>query len=414
MSSRHRDFLQQLLCASLLFSSGGAGAASHVATGELVADDQEDVAPDEAAITRTSSRVEDLGSKGDDVVAAPAVRDIDPVGLWFYGSGRIRTTVSDGELRISDNRSRLGIYGYKFVRSDIEIYSQIELGTDLGGQIDDLLVPPENARESSSGAVFLRVGLVGVGTRWGDFSAGKQWSTYYDVSGYTDRFAVFGATATGTYNAGTDGGGTGTGRSDQALKYEKSFGGLGLALQYQNETEIPQTIRTYDGGIGAKLNYEFSEQWSAGAAYNHAAIDDLTFDLEDAGLNGDATAAIAGVQYTHEPIYVAATYASHKNTETTNELKYIDADGFELYSRYAFGKRWRAIGGVNVLTPDKKDVNAGSYKIRNLILGFQYTYGDITFGDMVYFECELRDGRQVDGTPSENAYTVGVRYSFEL
>ena len=29
-------------------------------------------------------------------------------------------------------------------------------------------------------------------------------------------------------------------------------------------------------------------------------------------------------------------------------------------------------------------------------------------------EADLRDRRQVDGTRSENAYTLGFRYSFEL
>lgn len=377
---------------------------------------EDDVAPDQGAIDRTSNRVGDLGSEGDDVAAAPAsaTRKVDPIGLWFYGSGRIRTTVSDGELRISDNRSRVGIYGYKFLRQDLEIFSRIELGTDLGGQIDDLLVPPENPRDAGDGSFFLRVGFVGVATRWGELSVGKQWSTYYDVSGFTDRFAVFGATASGTYNAGTDGGGSGTGRVDRAVKYEGTLRGLSLGLQLQGDGDIPRTTEQYDGGGGASLVYKFSERLSAAAAYNVAFVDQPTPELIDTGLTGDSTAVIIGLKYEQEPFYVGATWAQHENHETTNEFKFIDADGLEIYSRYQFSQRLRAVAGYNYLDPDAGDPNAGEYKIESVILGLQFTYRNRGFGDIIYIEADLRNGRQVDGTPSENAYTVGIRYSFEL
>ena len=132
------------------------------------------------------------------------------------------------------------------------------------------------------------------------------------------------------------------------------------------------------------------------------------------GLTGDSQAAVLGVQYSHQPIYIATTIARHKNQETTNEGKYINANGWELYGRYQINKRIRAVAGANYLDPDKNDPDAGQYKIRAGILGMQYTYRDIKIGDIIYFEMELRGGRQVDGARSENAYTLGFRYSFEL
>ena len=329
----------------------------------------------------------------------------------------MRTTASSGELRIADNRSRLGVSGYKFVARSTYIFTRIELGTDLGGTVDGLLLPSDNPPEDA-GTVFLRVGEVGVSTKWGDFSVGKQWSVYYDVSGYTDRFAVFGAQGTATYNAGTDGGGggSGTGRADQAFMYRTHGSSkLTLGLQLQNNGNIPLAdSQKYNGAGGASLSYEFSPEWSAAAAYNHSVIKELDQELRDLGLTGDSQAAVLGVQYFHDAIYIATTFARHKNHETTNEGKYIDANGWELYGRYQINKRIRAVAGANYLDPDKNDPDAGQYKIRAGILGMQYTYRDIKIGDIIYFEMELRGGRQVDGARSENAYTLGFRYSFEL
>ena len=45
-------------------------------------------------------------------------------------------------------------------------------------------------------------------------TAGKNWSTYYRVASFTDRFQGTGASASGAFNAGTDDGYTGTGRAD--------------------------------------------------------------------------------------------------------------------------------------------------------------------------------------------------------
>jgi predicted porin len=377
----------------------------------------------EAAAEAMAQRKAEIGSEGDDVggpvVAVPTLPDaaeVKTVDLIFYGSARVRTSASDGELRISDNRTRVGMYGYKFIRSDIDMFSRIELGTDLGGQLDNLLLPPENPRAESSGSIFLRVGNVGVGTKYGDISVGKQWSTYYNVAGFTDRFAVYGAQGAQAYNAGTDGGGTGTGRADRSLKYASRTGNkLSIGLQIQDDGSIPLTDnQTYDAGAGASAVYKFSSQWTAGAAYNHAVIDELDTELTDLGLTGDSQAFVAGVQYAHEPLFIAATYASHDNQAATNEGQFVDADGFELYGRYKFNNRLRVIGGANYLEPDSDDPDAGQYDIRSIIIGLQYTYGDLSFGDLIYFEAELRDGRQVDGTKSDNAYTAGIRYSFEL
>ena len=365
-------------------------------------------------------RQRDLGSEGDDRivekepdVTVPA--ELATTELVFYGSGRVRLTANDGKLAISDNRSRVGMSGFKFINPLIDIFMRVELGTDLGRQLDGLLIPGENPPADSDGAFFPRIGQLGVGTPYGDLAFGKQWSTYYDVAGFTDRFAVFGAQGTAVYNAGTDGGGSGTGRADRALIYELNKRKISLGIQGQNNTDIPlSNNQQYDGGAGASLTYNWSVGLSIAAAYNHSFIDQLDADLIALGLTGDRQAAVVGVKFVNGPLFLATTAARHKNHEATDQLQYVDAWGWELYARYSFSNRFRVVGGANLLDPDDNDPEAGKYEVRSAILGLQYTYGNISLGDMIYFECELNAGHRFDGSSVENAYTVGIRYSFEL
>jgi len=365
-------------------------------------------------------RQRNLGAEGDDrlITEAPDEPEVgEPVSteLIFYGSGRVRLTASDGKVRISDNRSRVGMSGFKFVNPAIDIFMRVELGTDLGGDLDQLLIPGENPPVNSDATFFPRIGLLGVGTPFGELVFGKQWSTYYDVAGFTDRFTVFGAQGTAAYNAGTDGGSSGTGRADQAFVYKLRRDKLALGIQAQNDTDIPNAKgRRYADGAGFSLTYEWLPGLVAGIAYNRSRISDLDDELRALGISGDRQATIGGVQYVEENLYFGATVARHKSHATTDLGQYVDSWGTEVYARYRFAERFRAIGGINLLTPDRDDPQAGQYDIRSTILGIQYLYGDLALGDMVYFECELNGGRTFDGTRVENAYTVGIRYSFEL
>lgn len=77
---------------------------------------------------------------------------------------------------------------------------------------------PGTQEDSDNVALPLRLAFVGFEGPQGRVSFGKQWSTYYDVAVFTDQAPFFGGSASGTYNAGTDGGVSGTGRANQALQ----------------------------------------------------------------------------------------------------------------------------------------------------------------------------------------------------
>ena len=90
-----------------------------------------------------------------------------------------------------------------------------------------------NSNEEKSDLWYNRLGNVGMShDTYGSFVAGKQWSAYFDIAGWTDQFVLGGSHALGVYDEGNV---TGTARPDAALTYRNSFGGLNVALQYQFE-----------------------------------------------------------------------------------------------------------------------------------------------------------------------------------
>ena len=66
--------------------------------------------------------------------------------------------------------------------------------------------------------LFLRLGYVGLEIPDLIAAFGKNWSTYYQIAGFTDRFESTGGSASGAFNAQTDGGNTGTGHADRTLQ----------------------------------------------------------------------------------------------------------------------------------------------------------------------------------------------------
>jgi predicted porin len=358
------------------------------------------------------AEIEDVDRESAEEGVSAEAADPPDVELEFYGSARLRVEAAGGEVRIRDNRSRVGLAGAKFVTDNFELFTRVEVGVDIGGTVDEQFIPKDGTPNGDDTNLFSRIGLIGFGTKYGAVSFGKQWSVYYDVSSYTDRFAVFGGSASGTYNAGTDGGGSGTGRADGAGKYRLRREAVTFGAQVQNQAEIPLTGGIdYDVGYGLSLTREWPFGLEAGGAYNRATIDNLTADLRAFGLTGDTEAAVAGLKYSQGPLYLATTFSWQKNLEATDQDLFIDATGWEFYGRYNIKERWRVVGGTNTLDPDRSDPDVGQFDIRSAIFGTQFLYGDIRNGDVVYFEAQIQNGHNFNGSRRDNVYTVGFRYS---
>ncbi len=95
-----------------------------------------------------------------------------------------------------------------------------------------------------------------------------------------------GGLAAASFNAGTDGGATGTGRAGGALTYTGEAGGLDLRLQSQTGgRRIPGAVDgTYGLSVGGSLTYEWGWGLEVGAAFNHAPTDGTTDELERLGI----------------------------------------------------------------------------------------------------------------------------------
>ena len=235
-----------------------------------------------------------------------------------------------------------------------------------------------------------------------------------------DRFSIFGGNAAGVYNAGTDGGGTGTGRADDVLQvklYTSSLKAIrikpfNLNLQFQEGQSISNVSnRQYGRAWSASAWLESQSDYGIGLAYHKANIDD-SFDpvIKQAGIDGDATAFAVSLRTVGERWYVALVLARLENSETTDTMKYFNGDGVELYSQWEFKDRWWMIAGGNWLVPDEDDEDAGEYEVAYLVLGLRYTFD--SFKRMLYAEYRYENGTLHNGTERKDEATIGFRWDF--
>lgn len=276
-------------------------------------------------------------------------------------------------------------------------------------------IPPQSQVDES---LFLRLLYLGIETPNFIFTAGKNWSTYYQVSGFTDRFQETGGSGSGTFNAGTDGGPIGTGRADRALQTRilidafenvrlKPFN---LNIQIQHGETIPKVPdANYKTTIGLSAVVETQTDLSLGLAYNHAHIPDSELpSLKSYGIDGDARAGIFGMRWFSDKWYLATTIARLTNHETTDKGIYFDGWGWEVYSHYNLHRSWWAVAGWNSLEPDSDQTQAGDYNVRYGVIGLRYSFKE--FQKMLYANVRLDSGHKADGSRLNNVYSIGVRW----
>ena len=96
------------------------------------------------------------------------------------------------------------------------------------------------------------------------------------------------------------------------------------------------------------------------------------------------------------------------NIETTDENKYFNGYGGELFGQWEFVDRWWVTAGGNWLEPEEESKQAGDYEIRYGVLGLRYSLDGLN--RMLYAEWRIDDGRFTDGSRGSNEFTVGVRW----
>jgi len=397
------------------------------ACGAAVAHAQQEGALAEGSSESGPSKVEqrELGANEDPLDASNAQRDArkaeekagEPkrrTGFDIYGSLRVRYRERAGETTWEDGSSRIGIESDWQFQEGSFLFGRYEAGFNV------LSTPVlDQSREEFEDNVFTRLLHVGVDTSFGNVIAGKNWSTYYEVGSFTDRFMGAGGDASGVYNAQTDGGPTGTGRADSILQAKLSMDFLphtvykpyDLNVQVQHGNAIPfGDGANYGTAVGiSSVRTTQRNDFTIGMAYNHATIDlDDNPSLRDVGLSGDAQALLIGTRAFGKRWYAGLVLARLKNHMTTDEGIYFNGWGSEFYGQYRISNRWWLTGGYNVLEPDSDQVQAGDYRIRYGVVGLRYSFED--FRRMIFVNARINDGMNADGTPQANVYTIGVRW----
>jgi predicted porin len=392
---------------------------------ESAADDKQEVTIEqEQAREREQEVSEDpLAKRQIDKVDQPEeVKKEKDLLLNGYASLRYRYRRYEGESIFGDSDTRVGGgVSWRF-KENWRVFANAEIGISILDEVDALLNPKGGTTEKGLGdTAFRRLLYVGLETPRNTLTLGKNWSTYYQVSSYTDRFQGTGGRASGTYNAGTDGGPTGTGRADQVLQTRlllprplklvdsKPFN-ANIQLQYGNP--IPQIEdRNYGIGLGLSAQLVTTGDFTAGLAYNFANISNFNDpEFKAAGIDGDAHALLLGLKWFDENWYIATTLARLLNHETTDEDIYFHGTGWEVYAQRRVYSRWWLVGGWNWLRPDADQEQAGDYELKFGVLGMRYSFDE--FRRMLYANIQFSEGSTASGESTSNFFTVGVRWDF--
>lgn len=346
----------------------------------------------------------------------------------LYSSLYFRYRTVDGVGNsFQDNGSRIGANGHYQTAPESWLFGRVELGFNL---LDELKInrfstPDDNNNDAyifDGGSVHTRLAYIGFQSKDNTFAIGKNWSTYYQVAGFTDRFDSMGGEAGGAYNAGTDGGGAGTGKADNVIQTRMNLDlfssitnlkPLSVNMQIQHGEPIPGISDAYYGmAYGLSTIIEAWNNLSFGIAYNQANISsDLNMSRTDLnGLSGDMRALIVGARWFNDDWFIGATISKSDNMHTADNKQYFSGVGAELYGQYQFSPDLWLLGGFNKLKPNNDQVQARNYELDYTVIGLRYSIKG--FSRMFYVENRFDHGTTFDNKKHGNQIAAGIRWGF--
>lgn len=296
--------------------------------------------------------------------------------------------------------------------------------------------------------------------KWGEFSAGKQWGVYYEVTYITDWYNVSGGLASGTYALNTDGGVTGTGRADSALAWRRTWefdaGEFKIGIQgaahvadLEIDVELDPDTRLVcpigdceygqSHGIAAVYRANIGDGLFIGAAYNRvkldiASKDGLLFDISSGepvlitdqyefSASSNTWASALGMYYGQEAFakgfYGAVVFQRSQNNELAPPgsvegiTNFFDAKGSESFFSYTWGRDncYSVYGGHNYLVSDDPGFEAAlvvddRYKLAQYYLGVQYRWNERV---RLFWENAIDASNQVAQPVVDDFMAVGFR-----
>jgi predicted porin len=333
---------------------------------------------------------------------------------------------TEDEAQLQDASSRIG-FAYS-VGDEIRLFAAGEWSVRLTGNEN-----PFNPGDTTSGGFVVlenvdtmafgsRLGYVGVDfDEWGRLTVGKQWGVHYDITSYTDQFHVFGADASATFNAGTDGGLMGTGRADSAISYRNTFFDrveIGMQLQIRSLSDGEAV-----DGYGASARLQVLDRLEAGLSYTRAMYD-RRLEGRVLGLDGDGEYLALGLRYDSDRLDLAGVYVTQSNGDLVRvpfsdlgsdvPLSVVfDATGVELFGRYQITDQIGLLGGYLNYDP-VRDVRISGYvdprfELEYYVAGLDYSW----FPSATFFvEYRLANGTDALGVRGEDAVAIGFQYWF--
>jgi predicted porin len=337
--------------------------------------------------------------------------------ISFYGSFSTHLAFYESNCEVQNNGSRVGLFMNQKLKNGLVFFGKTEWAVNTvenNYTFNQGAVTAENVSEGlfvpSKNAFDTRLGFFGVSfKKFGTLTLGKQWSAYYDVSGWTDMFNVFGGQGSGTYLSGTDGGGTGLGRASKALIYRNNFGPVKLALQ----TQLTGDVANY----GGSLILQITKQLKFGFAIYNSRVDEETQSVIS-GSKPDNLSSITGLQFRNNKLFLGLNYNIQgldilqiTNPDTALINGYA-ANGLEFFGKYLPTEKIAIIGGFNFQNPKSSYTYiADNFQLKYLVIGSEYYF---TPKAIVYIECKFDDSIDYLGNSEFNVYTLGFRFDFNV
>lgn len=327
----------------------------------------------------------------------------------IYGSLRFKVGYSfTGETGIQDDASRMGFKGAIPIINGIDAIMQLEVGVGLVGNKTQIKFngDPGAAVGEVDNVFSSRLGYVGIRTKYGQLTWGKQWSAYSDIGGQTDMYNAFGAEASGTYSAGTDGAISGSGRASNCVQYRLYTKYIETTAQFQNRN-ITDSSTSWADTYGVSLTIKPLATLKFGAAYNKVRDGIQIPGITKPKYGDEAWAAM--IYYNSKSFNGIFSSSIFKNHEKDNLGNYFSGYGLEMYLEYRLSEHWRFYGGFNYLQPTGNGI-AGEYDIIYLDFGSAYCFGR---SSKVFLETRLDDSRNNDGSHSRlSAIAFGMFFDF--
>jgi len=326
-----------------------------------------------------------------------------------YGTIENVFSISKDGLYISDFIPRVGLKGEWFIDEShkYNMFMKVEFGLNLVSRNEYVHFSPDPGQPVGKihQSVFLRLGLIGISTPYGNISIGRQWGVNYTLSGSIDDMYLGGGYGIGVYNAGTDGGISGTGRADQVFKYElkrKKFY-IGLQSQFRNITANNQF---WGDSYGIAAYYDFSFV-KIGASYNKV-LDGVENPIEiESKINDELVTVL--IDFKKDNFHFGIMPEYFTNHEKDNMGEFYSGWGGEYSFRYHFGKdkKWRLIQNSFFLMTSDRD-SEYFYNGYTINLAYRFSENTAVITGFTYDNSTDKDGSK----PENHILGVGFYYNF--